>query len=176
MAAPFSYVWLFLLTGCLALLELRIVTFSPQRDAIPIHTAAIVHDDSDPVAVHIAVKSVADDFEKITGLLPRRIVAETSDVFNASAPETAIIAATVDSALIRGLEERGLVNVSDIRGGWEIFRTTVVRDYQPGKNALVIAGSDKRAVVYGLYTLAEQCGQSPFVPPSCFVTTTRGAF
>jgi hypothetical protein len=61
------------------------------------------------------------------------------------------------------LEERGLVNVSDIRGEWETFRTTVVRDYQPGKNALVIAGSDKRAVVYGLYTLAEQCGQSPLV-------------
>jgi hypothetical protein len=97
-------------------------------------------------------------------------VANSSDVFTTSAPETAIIAATVNSALIRGLEKRGLVNVSDIRGEWETFRTTVVQDYQPGKNALVIAGSDKRAVVYGLYTLAEQCGQSPLVPASCFST------
>ncbi|KAL3491515.1 hypothetical protein BJX62DRAFT_251356 [Aspergillus germanicus] len=162
MIASSIIVWFFLLAGCLALLEQKMVTFAPQRDTIPIHNAAVVHDASDPVAIHIAARCVAEDFEKITGRQPRRIVANSSDVFTTSAPETAIIAATVDSALIRGLEERGLVNVSDIRGEWETFRTTVLRDYQPGKNALVIAGSDKRAVVYGLYTLAEQCGQSPY--------------
>jgi alpha-glucuronidase len=62
---------------------------------------------------------------------------------------------------VQDLEKRGLLNVTDVRGQWETFRTTVVTDYQKGKDALVIAGSDKRAVVYGIYTLAEQCGQSP---------------
>ncbi|KAL2816732.1 hypothetical protein BJX63DRAFT_441466 [Aspergillus granulosus] len=156
------FLWFVLFTGCLALLEKDIVTFKPQRGAIPIHDAALVYDPRDPIAIDIATKNVADDFKKITGELPRRIAANASDIFSSHAPKTAIIAATVDSPLIWALEKRGLVNVSDIRGEWETFRTTVVRDYQSGKGALVIAGSDKRAVVYGLYTLSEQCGQSPY--------------
>ncbi|KAL4928167.1 uncharacterized protein BDV17DRAFT_298694 [Aspergillus undulatus] len=152
--------WLLFSVQCLALLEEKIVTFTPRQGAIPIHDAEIVYDAQDPVAIDIATESLARDFESITGQRPDRLAVSAGNF--TIEKETAIIAATVNSTLIKGFERRGLVNVSDIRGKWETFQITVVRDYQPGKDAFLIAGSDKRAVVYGLYTVAEQCGQSPY--------------
>lgn len=162
-AFPFTLVCLLaiLVTTSLALLEEQIVTYHPQTGAIPIHNAAILYDTQDPVAVEIATESLANDIEKITGRRPRRSAVDAYGPTSLGSTKTAIIAATVDSGLIQDLEKRGLLNVTDIRGQWETFRTTVVTDYQRGKDALVIVGSDKRAVVYGIYTLAEQCGQSP---------------
>ncbi|KAL4984214.1 hypothetical protein BDW68DRAFT_180888 [Aspergillus falconensis] len=159
-----------LVTTSLALLEEHFVSFKPLSGAISIHNAAILYDSQDPAAIDIATGSLADDLEKITGRRPRRVAVNANQSSGIGATETAIVAATVDSMLVRDLESRGLLNVSDIRGEWETFRTMVVTDYQEGKDALVIAGSDKRAVVYGIYTLAEQCGQSPYhywadVPP-----------
>ncbi|KAL4746369.1 hypothetical protein BDW72DRAFT_197774 [Aspergillus terricola var. indicus] len=163
-ALPFTLACLLaiLVTTSLALLEEQIVTFQPQSGAIPIQNAAILYDSQDPVAIEIATESLANDFENITGIRPRRLAVEANGSARLGSAKTAIIAATVDSGLVRDLENRGLLNVTDIRGEWETFRTTVVTDYQGGKDALVIAGSDKRAVVYGIYTLAEQCGQSPY--------------
>ncbi|KAL4949057.1 hypothetical protein BDW69DRAFT_198406 [Aspergillus filifer] len=153
---------LFFSTLCFALLEEAIVSFAPQSGAIPIHNAAIIYDTNDPAAIDIATTSLADDLEKITGKRPARLAVGSGNFSTVGSSETAIIAATANSTLIKSLENRGLINVSDLRGKWETFRTDVVKNYQPGKDALVIAGSDKRAVVYGIHTLAEQCGQSPF--------------
>ncbi|KAL4983177.1 hypothetical protein BDW68DRAFT_181856 [Aspergillus falconensis] len=153
-------IWLFFCSACFALLEDDIVTFKPQHGAIPIHDATIFYDAHDPIAIHIATKSLAEDLGNITGKRLDRVAVNTAD-FTTGA-ETIIIAATVNSTLIEDLEQRNLLNVSDIRGRWETFRTAVIKEYQSGKDALVIAGSDKRAVVYGIYTVAEQCGQSPY--------------
>ncbi|KAL4962674.1 uncharacterized protein BDV14DRAFT_191351 [Aspergillus stella-maris] len=154
--------WLALTTISLALLEEAIVSFTPQGGAIPIHNAAIIYDANDPVAIDIATKSLAEDLKQITGQLPTRHAVGSGNASTVGISETAIIAATANSTFIKTLERRGLFNVSDIRGEWETFRTGVVKNYQPGKDALVIAGSDKRGVVYGIHTLAEQCGQSPY--------------
>ncbi|KAL4913333.1 hypothetical protein BDW62DRAFT_220787 [Aspergillus aurantiobrunneus] len=148
-------------TACLALLEEKIVAFKPEEGAIPIHDATIIYDAHDPLTIDIATTGLADDLEKITGTPPKRLAVKGGTISTEAVPETAIIAATTNSKLLRGLEQRGLVDVSDLRGKWETFRTVVVEN-EPGKHALVIAGSDKRAVAYGLYTLAEQCGQSPY--------------
>ncbi|KAL4796349.1 hypothetical protein BDV19DRAFT_398386 [Aspergillus venezuelensis] len=186
--ASYSFVllWLFFGTLCFALLEEPIVSFEPQSGAIPIHNAAIIYDDNDPIAIDIATKSLAEDLEKITGTLPPRLAVNSGNVSAVVSSDTAIIAATVNSTLIKSLEHRGLFNTSDIRGKWETFRTGVVKNYQADKDALVIAGSDKRAVVYGIHTLAGQCGQSAYhwwadVPTSRHdeiyalpITTTHG--
>ncbi|OGM48831.1 hypothetical protein ABOM_003021 [Aspergillus bombycis] len=73
-----------------------------------------------------------------------------------------IIAATVDSLLVSRLEEEGKINVDDIRGKWETFRTVLIHSPLPGfKYGLVIVGSDKRGTMFGIYTLSEQIGKSP---------------
>lgn len=155
---------------CYALLEEPFVAFESSDGAVKLHNATIVHDGQDPKAVEIAVRSLASDWEAITGTK----AATCKWASNATNPcgqiETAIIAAKVDSALVGFLEDRDKLDVSDIQGKWETFKTVVVSDPLPGVGkALVIAGSDKRGAAFGLYTLAEQSGQSPYV----FTTTSQ---
>jgi hypothetical protein len=67
------------------------------------------------------------------------------------------------SALIDRLAHDGRIDVSGIRGRWESFLLQTVRDPLPGvSSALVIAGSDKRGTIYGIYDLSEQIGVSPW--------------
>jgi len=52
---------------------------------------------------------------------------------------------------------------SFVRGKWEAFLIQVVNDPFPGVDkALVIAGSDKRGTIYGLFDLSRQTGVSPW--------------
>ncbi|KAH6685812.1 hypothetical protein F5X68DRAFT_241042, partial [Plectosphaerella plurivora] len=147
--------------------EESLVAFESSAGAIELHNAIIIRDDSDPVGISIAANTLADDFEQITGSKPL-VKAWTGTYGNGtttnstSGSPVAIIAGTVDSPLIRRLERAGKIDVDDIRGKWETLRTSVVANPLAGVgDALVIAGSDMRAVVFGLYTLSEQSGQSP---------------
>ncbi|MCU0787291.1 MAG: glycosyl hydrolase 115 family protein, partial [Verrucomicrobia bacterium] len=55
------------------------------------------------------------------------------------------------------------IDVSDIDGKWEATLIQVVSNALPGvDSALVIAGSDKRGTIYGVYELSEQIGVSPW--------------
>jgi lysophospholipase L1-like esterase len=103
------------------------------------------------------------DIERVTGRKPAL----------AAAPHgLAVIAGTVGhSELIDGLVARGRLNVDAIRGKWEAFIIETVEQPLPGvERALVIAGSDKRGTIYGLYEISQQIGVSPWywwadVPP-----------
>jgi hypothetical protein len=147
-------------------IEESLVTFDSSDGAVELHNAIIIRDDTDQVGISIAANTLADDLEQITGNKP--IVKAWKGPCNGTSTNStsesrvAIIAATVDSPLIRRLESLGKLDVDDIRGKWETFRTTVIAKPSADiDNALVIAGSDMRAVVFGLYTLSEQSGQSP---------------
>jgi hypothetical protein len=73
--------------------------------------------------------------------------------------------------------------VSEVEGKWESFTSQVVENPVPGcSKALVIAGSDPRGTIYGIYDISEQIGVSPWyfwadTPPkqskNLFVTTTK---
>jgi hypothetical protein len=55
------------------------------------------------------------------------------------------------------------IDVSQIQGKWESTLIQVVSHPLPGvARALVIAGSDKRGTIYGIYDLSEQIGVSPW--------------
>ncbi len=75
-----------------------------------------------------------------------------------------VIAGTIGrSALIDSLVRAGRLDVSAARGKWETFVTQIVDAPLPGvTRALVIAGSDKRGTIYGLYDLSAQMGVSPW--------------
>ncbi|KAF2644559.1 hypothetical protein P280DRAFT_174608 [Massarina eburnea CBS 473.64] len=83
-----------------------------------------------------------------------------------------IIAGTVGhSSLIDALIKGGKLDVREIESKWEAYVSIVVKNPANGTDeALVIAGSDKRGTIYGLYDVAEQIGVSPWywfadVPP-----------
>ncbi|TKA64698.1 hypothetical protein B0A55_11188 [Friedmanniomyces simplex] len=75
-----------------------------------------------------------------------------------------IIAGTVgNSTIIDGLVKAGKIDVSAIEGTWEAYVSAMVADPMPGvSQAMVIAGSDRRGSVYGLYSVSEQIGVSPW--------------
>jgi hypothetical protein len=67
------------------------------------------------------------------------------------------------SPVIDALARAGKIDVSQIRGKWESFFLQVVSNPMPNiHSALVIAGSDKRGTMYGIYDLSEQIGVSPW--------------
>lgn len=150
-----------------ALLEEKIVAFEPTDGAIELRKFPILRDASDPVGVKIATDSLASDLEEVTGIQHGILIWDDGQLastaqLESSTPDFVIIAATVDSPLASHLEEQGKINVDDIRGKWETFRTTLIARPLPGvDNALVIVGSDKRGTMFGVFTLSEQIGKSP---------------
>ena len=154
-----------------ALLEEKFVSFEDSPGSVPLHQADILFADDDPIGVRIAAESVGSDFAQITGNKPEIIGVKIDSLVNPQiSARNAIIAGTVNSTLLRTLVSDRKITVSDIEGKWESFKTTVVESPLPEiDRALVIAGSDKRAVIFGLYTLADQSGQSPLVKLSSVV-------
>ncbi|KAM0281207.1 hypothetical protein ACHAQH_003638 [Verticillium albo-atrum] len=154
-----------------ATLEEKLVGFEASAGAVEIHRATILYDDDDAIGVKIAVTSLAEDLEQITGRKPPvkawRPSNQTGEALagggsSNSTSQVVIIAATVDSPLVQNLERAKKIDVEDVRGKWETFRTTVVEKPLPGvQRAFVIAGSDMRGAMFGVYTLSEQSGQSP---------------
>lgn len=143
-----------------ALLEEKFVSFAAANNSLDIAGATIVADAADYVGVHIALKSLVNDFKQITGTQP----VLRNHTINSTQPgaTSGIIVGSVSSTLIRDLSARGIVDVSDIVGKWEVFKTAIVETPLPGVDrALVITGSDKRGTIFGVHTLAEQSGQSP---------------
>jgi len=67
------------------------------------------------------------------------------------------------SKIIDDLVKAGKIDVSEIKGKWEAFVSTLVQSPVEGcAKALVIAGSDPRGSIYGIYDVSEQIGVSPW--------------
>ncbi|KAI1328965.1 glycoside hydrolase family 115 protein [Xylariaceae sp. FL0255] len=81
-----------------------------------------------------------------------------------SAANTVIIAGTIgNSTTIDALIKAGKLDVSKIKGKWESFTTQIVENPMTGSSkAVVIAGSDPRGTIFGLYDISEQIGVSPW--------------
>ncbi|EQB12915.1 hypothetical protein RLDS_19250 [Sphingobium lactosutens DS20] len=67
------------------------------------------------------------------------------------------------SGTIDRLAAAGKIDVAPIADKWESYTIQTVRDPMPGVHeALVIAGSDKRGTIYGIYDLSQNIGVSPW--------------
>lgn len=146
-------------------MEEEIVSANPgssANTALSIVDSPILYATDDFTGVHIAARSLAADLEQITGRA-RPLLNLTANATIASPLVSAIIVGSVNSSLIQGLVASKTINVADIRGKWETFKTIVVDKPLAGvARGLVIVGSDKRGTIFGVYTLAEQSGQSPY--------------
>jgi len=76
----------------------------------------------------------------------------------------AVIVGTIGkSKIIDQLIRDGKIDVKSIAGKWESFLIQVAPNPLPGvESALVIAGSDKRGTIFGIYDLSDQIGVSPW--------------
>lgn len=120
----------------------RFVFFGEQANSVcfsKLH-GDIVTDKNDFKGVHIAVENLKKDLNKVLGRADLPIVVGT--VGKSKAIEPFLKKKVLDKKQIEGKREKFLITFSN------------------GK--LVIAGSDKRGTIYGVYELSEQLGVSPW--------------
>ena len=117
----------------------------------------LFYDKSENVAVIRAAKDLQSDIHKVTGKLPNLSTSETSGEFE-------IIIGTLGSnKQIDQLISSKNINAKDLKGKWESFViTTVENTKSKSKKQLIIAGSDRRGTIYGIYELSKQLGVSPW--------------
>lgn len=127
----------------------------------------ILHDPDDLPGISIAVNNLSIDFGKVCGTKPSLLTK-----IDAKDAPNIILAASIESPLIKELFKRKKLNEGDLKGKYEKYVMTTVKNPYPGiDEALVIAGSDRRGTIYGIYELSEQIGVSPWydwadVPPA----------
>ncbi|MDF7811619.1 glycosyl hydrolase 115 family protein [Hymenobacter sp. YC55] len=121
-------------------------------------TAALYASQTDWPGVLRAAKDLQADINRVTKLTP------TFTTDKAPAGNEVVLIGTIGkSPLIDGLIERKKLDVSQVAGKWETFVLQVVERPMAGvERALVIAGSDKRGTIYGIYDLSQQIGVSPW--------------
>lgn len=109
--------------------------------------------------VQIAAKALASDIEQVTGNMP--------EIVNSPPLMTdhvVLIGTLGKNPFIDKLADSKKLNVESIRGAWESFVIATVSDPMPGvRKGLVIAGSDRRGTAYGVFTLSEAMGVSPWI-------------
>ena len=112
--------------------------------------ASILVSGEDWQGVVRAAGDLGDDVRKVTGTAAQVVTADTPR-------RGAIIVGTIGkSPLMDGLVEAGRLNVDGVKGQWESFVIETV------DGSLVVAGSDKRGTIYGIYDISEKIGVSPW--------------
>ena len=127
----------------------RFVSFH-QGDLLlnPSNQISIYQDANDCKGVSYAVQALVKDIQNVCG---------SKAVVSTDATRPNIVIGTLGhSAAIDQLAKKKLINVNLLKGKREKFIITIVN------NQLVIAGSDRRGTIYGIYELSQQMGVSPW--------------
>jgi hypothetical protein len=177
---------LFILLSCspaFALGSAQIVETDPAPGSFSIvahgEAATLWLDTNEWKGVIRAARDFQSDVGRVTGVVPQL----TQDLLP-SGKNVIVVGTLGRSAQVEDLSRRNKIDVTSLRGKWEGILIQVVDRPFPGvDHALVIAGSDKRGTIYGLYDLSEQCGVSPWywwadVPPQkhTALAVKRGPF
>ena len=118
------------------------------------HVADIVTDKNDYEGVLLAAENLQKDFLAVCGQKPQ---------LKNNATEGCILVGSMQSALIKRIIASGKISKKELQGKREKYILSVVDNPVKGiKKALVIAGSDKRGTIYGIYELSRQIGVSPW--------------
>ncbi|MBO0359173.1 glycosyl hydrolase 115 family protein [Hymenobacter sp. BT186] len=105
-----------------------------------------------------AAKDLQADINRVTRLTPSLTTNQAP-----AGKEVVLIGTLGKSPLIDGLVQAGKLDATGVAGKWEAFVLQVVEKPMPGvERALVIAGSDKRGTIFGIYDLSQQMGVSPW--------------
>ncbi|MEH0423455.1 glycosyl hydrolase 115 family protein [Streptomyces sp. B21-083] len=118
-------------------------------------------DAADDPAVIRAAGDLQADVERVSGIRPRLI--HTLPVLPEKATHLVLVGTIGASPVIDGLIAQGRLKVTQVKGSWEASVAQVIDRPLPGVDrALVIAGSDRRGTIYGIYDTSERIGVSPW--------------
>ena len=142
--------------------QAQYVTTKSGPGAFPLvqsgHASTIWIDSGDWPGVIRAANDLKSDIARVTGV--QTSISTGTDHLR----KYAIIIGTIGrTRVIDDLVKTGKIDAGRIRGKWESFSIQVVSHPMAGvTSGLVIAGSDKRGTIYGIYDLSEQMGVSPW--------------
>jgi len=126
--------------------------FSVDREV-----ASLRFDANDYKGVVRAIGDLQSDIASVTGGNPNLVSSGQSTNFEV------VVGTLGKSKLIDNLISTGKLDVKDLKEKWESFVISTIKNPQPGtKQYLVIAGSDKRGTIFGIYELSRQLGVSPW--------------
>ena len=135
------------------------IVFNRTEAAFPVVSGGkpcpILVDGNEDSAILIAVKNLQEDFLRVTGT--------KAEAVNAPTANQHILVGSVTSPFIKRLFKDGKLDKKELKGKNEKYIIQTVDQPTEGVDrALVIAGSDRRGTVYGIYELSRQMGVSPW--------------
>lgn len=129
----------------------------------------IICDEGDYAGLKTVADWVRNDLKKVFGE-PGGACTESEGSKEMPEANRAVIVGTIErSKLLKELADRGVINQTglskeDGSAKWEVYKVSAVnRPLEGIDEALIIQGSDKRGAIYGLLSISEACGVSPFV-------------
>lgn len=137
-----------------------IVSFEPVENGFNLQGVHVLIDEDDFEGIHIAAGNLIIDLRRVSGR--ESYLRAEIDERNGMMDSLVLVGSVKKSRYIRKLVESGALDITKIEGKWESFMTQVLA-VPWASNCLVIAGSDKRGAIFGIYSLCEQIGVSPCV-------------
>jgi hypothetical protein len=154
----------------LALTANSFITEDPDHGGFclfaPGEAAGICVDTNDWPGVLRAASDLRSDVQRVSGIMPA-LIQQVGELGR----HAVLVGTFGHSPLIERLVRERKLDVTAIAGKWEASLIQVISQPLPGvESALVIAGSDKRGTIFGVYEISEQIGVSPWrwwadVPP-----------
>ncbi|MCW5910920.1 MAG: glycosyl hydrolase 115 family protein [Cyclobacteriaceae bacterium] len=135
--------------------------FCIDKEAFPLvengKAASLCVDKNDFAGVIKAAHDLQNDIKNVTSIAP---------VFSETIPteKSVVVIGTIGrSTFIDELIQNKKLNVDDVKGKWEAYIIqTIEKPFPNVERALVIAGSDKRGTIFGIYEISQQIGVSPW--------------
>lgn len=118
-------------------------------------TAGIIVDENDWKGVIRAAHDLGDDVRKVTGF-SSQVSLLSSDSPRMKLPKSIIVGTIGKSRIIDSIIKQKKLDVCKVKGQWESYIIDIV------DGNLIIAGSDKRGTIYGIYDISERIGVSPW--------------
>ena len=118
----------------------QFVSFSPEADGVSLADATIGYSQQEYEGVKMAIQNLRDDMKRVLG----------------KAPAESMETPTILVGTLGKNKEIDKLKLPDLKGKREKFIITT-----QGQQ-VVIAGSDKRGTIYGIYELSRQLGVSPW--------------
>ena len=116
---------------------------------------SLLLDETDDIGVQIAAKALQKDFKMVSG--------KEAKILNEPSEKSVVIIGTLESKYIKQIIKNKKLDKKELEGKYEKYiMTTIANPVEGVDEALVIAGSDKRGTIYGIYELSEQIGVSPW--------------
>ena len=136
----------------LTLLFICLLPLKSNGNGILLRNSSIEYSSNEPKQVVRAIGDLQNDIQLVTDYRPLLTDKKTKSA-------NIIIGTYGKSKLISKLIKQGCLKETDLKNRWESYVVSVTEGPEP---QLIIAGSDMRGTIYGIYDVSQRIGVSPW--------------